>query len=206
MKYLVTGITGFVGPHLANLLVEEGHQVWGLVRGTSGREQDIRDVVLDSNFVSLQFLYGDLTDYESIVRIFEANRFDGVFHLAAQSHPPSSFLDPMGTFRANALGTIYLAETLRKYQPNCRLMFCSTSEVYGAVPEKAGPIREDFPIQPINPYAVSKAAADLYVRERAKSYQLPFFVTRVEEGISQFPRMPIKLFALKKDSSPLLSR
>jgi GDP-mannose 4,6-dehydratase len=178
MNVLITGITGFVGPHLANLLVTEGHEVHGFVRAANGREDDIRDVVPDSQFEKLRFHYGDLVDYESVVSVIRDNELDGVFHLAAQSHPPTSFVDPRGTFLANAVGTMNLAEAIRLYRPACRMMFCSTSEVYGAPPESAGPIDENFPIAPINPYAVSKAASDLYIRERAASHQLPFFLTR----------------------------
>jgi GDP-mannose 4,6-dehydratase len=178
MKYLITGITGFAGPHLANLLVRDGHDVIGLVRESNGREQDIRDVVPDDIYAKLSFVYGDLTHLRSLDRIFKDEVFDGVFHLAAQSHPPTSFLDPYETFEINSLGTVNLAEAIATRQPECRLMFCSTSEVYGASPEAAGEITESFPIVPMNPYGVSKAAADLYIAERARSVKLPFFITR----------------------------
>lgn len=177
-KFLVTGITGFAGPHLANLLLKNGHEVYGLIRASNGRETDILDVVPDSLFKKIHFVYGDLLDFQSIRKIFANNKFDGVFHLAAQSHPPTSFADPRGTYEVNSLGTINIVEALGEFQPKCKLMFCSTSEVYGAVPESRGKIHEGFPIEPINPYGVSKAAADLYVRERAQSLKLPFFVTR----------------------------
>jgi len=178
MKYLITGITGFAGPHLANLLVRDGHDVTGLVRESNGREQDIRDIVPDDVYARLHFVYGDLTHARSLDRIFKDEIFDGVFHLAAQSHPPTSFLDPYETFEINSLGTVNLAEALATRQPECRLMFCSTSEVYGAVPEEAGDITEGFPILPVNPYGVSKAAADLYIAERAHSVKAPFYITR----------------------------
>jgi GDP-4-dehydro-6-deoxy-D-mannose reductase len=178
MKYLITGITGFAGPHLANLLVAQGHEVHGLVRESNGREQDIRDVVPDQVHARLKFVYGDLTHFRSLERIFGAETFDGVFHLAAQSHPPTSFLDPYETFEINSLGTVNLAEAIATRQPECRLMFCSTSEVYGDSPESAGQITENFAIAPVNPYGVSKAAADLYITERARSMKLPFYITR----------------------------
>jgi len=178
MKYLITGITGFVGPHLANLLTEKGHDVYGLIRNSNGTEEDIRDIVPDSNYKKIKFLYGDITDFNAIERVFKTEKFDGVFHLAAQSHPPTSFVDPRGTFRTNAIGTVNIAESIALRQPSCRLMFCSTSEVYGSVPESAGEITEEFPIAPMNPYGVSKAAADLYIKERAKSCKLPFFISR----------------------------
>ena len=178
IRYLITGINGFVGPHLANLLMDDGHKVAGLIRETNGRKVDIVDIVPDKYYSKIDFYYGDLISKESIFHVFKNNKFDGVFHLAAQSHPPTSFVNPIGTFNANANGTIHIAEAIREFQPKCKLMFCSTSEVYGIVPEKRMPIDESFPIAPINPYAVSKAAADLYVRERARSLKLPFFVTR----------------------------
>ena len=178
MKYLITGITGFLGPHLANLLVGDGHEVHGLVRESNGREQDIRDIVPDAIYTKLKFVYGDLTHFRSLDRIFKDETFDGVFHLAAQSHPPTSFRDPYDTFDINASGTVNLAEVIATRRPDCKLMFCSTSEVYGASPESAGEISEAFPLEPMNPYAVSKAAADLYVRERAISKKLPYFVSR----------------------------
>jgi GDP-4-dehydro-6-deoxy-D-mannose reductase len=178
MKYLITGITGFVGPHLANLLIENNHEVYGLVRASNGTETDILDVVPDKNYNQIKFLYGDFTDRESINKVFKDNKFDGVYHLAAQSHPPTSFIDPRGTFETNAIGTVNIVEAIAKYQPTCSLMNCSTSEVYGAPAESTGSINEKFPVDPVNPYGVSKAAADLYVQERAKSLKLPFYVTR----------------------------
>lgn len=177
-KYLITGITGFAGPHLANLLDKERHEIFALVRSSNGREDDIRDVVPDEVYKKIHFIYGDFNDLHLIEHAFSDNQFDGVFHLGAQSHPPTSFLDPYGTFITNALGTINIATAIERYQPKCALMFCSTSEVYGAPLESQGKITEHFLINPVNPYGVSKAAADLYVRERAKSMKLPFFVTR----------------------------
>src|SRR5262249_18675618 len=88
------------------------------------------------------------------------------------------FLDPHDTFLSNSLGSVNLVEAIARRQPQCRLMCCSTSEVYGDSPESAGEITEQFPIAPVNPYGVSKAAADLYVAERARSVKLPFFITR----------------------------
>lgn len=178
MRFLITGITGFVGPHLANLLIEEEHEVVGFVRSSNGREEDIREIVPDRHFQKIQFVYGDLVDYERCVQVIRETEPDGVFHLAAQSHPPTSFVDPRGTFLVNSVGTVNLAEAVRVARPFCRLMFCSTSEVYGAPPEEVGPMNEEFPLRPVNPYGVSKAAADLFVRERAVSLKLPFFVTR----------------------------
>ena len=178
MEYLITGATGFVGPHLINLLAEEGHNVHALIRSSNVREDDIRDIVPDRHFSQIDFIYGDIKDARRMNSIFKNYKLDGVFHLAAQSNIPASFQDPEGTFLINANGTINLAEAIASHQPSCRMMFCSTSEVYGAVPESRSPITEEFPIAPINMYGASKAAADVYITTRAKDFGLPFFVTR----------------------------
>ena len=80
MKFLITGITGFAGPHLANLLIDNGHEVFGLVRHSNGRETDILDVVPDDNFKKINFVYGDLRNYLSISKVFDIPTTD---HLLA---------------------------------------------------------------------------------------------------------------------------
>ena len=178
MKYLITGITGFAGPHLANLLHREGHEVFGLVRCSNGTENDIRDVVSDEVFSSIHFVYADLTNARAINNVFRQNKFDGVFHLAAQSHPPTSFLDPVGTFETNVMGSVNLIQSIEDNQPDCRLMFCSTSEVYGNVGSDGRKIQVNDTIFPANPYGASKAAIDLYMQERMENGKITGFITR----------------------------
>jgi len=182
-RYLITGITGFAGPHLARLLQEQGHEVVGLVRGSNGNQTNMLDLLLPEELDKIAFVFGDLVSAESMDKAIKAaGHLDGVFHLAAQSHPPTSFEQPGWTFRVNALGTVNLVNTVVKAglhkAPGFFFMNCSTSEVYGVVDADWGLIHEDFPLAPMNPYGVSKAAADLYVRERAKSLQANFFCTR----------------------------
>jgi GDPmannose 4,6-dehydratase len=98
--------------------------------------------------------------------------------LGAQSHPPTSFEDPKGTRLTNVIGTENIMNSIEEYQKNCALMFCSTSEVYGVIPEEKQPISENFPLSPVNPYGLSKSISDVDVRGRAKIFNLPFFVTR----------------------------
>ena len=178
MKYLITGITGFAGPHLANLLIKEGHEVYGLIRHTNGRQTDILDIVPPKYFEKITFVYGDLVNFRIINGIFRQFRFDGVFHLAAQSHPPTSFADPLGTFEANIMGSANLIQAIADNQPECKLMFCSTSEVYGNVGMDRRKIRSSDTILPANPYGVSKAATDLYLQERIASKKVRGFITR----------------------------
>ena len=178
MNFLITGITGFAGPHLANLLNSKGHNVYGLIRSTNGRENDIRDVIKDSVYKDINFLYSDLKNFRTLQDIFSKNKFDGVFHLAAQSHPPSSFVDPLGTFEENIFGSANLIQAITDNQPECKFMFCSTSEVYGNVGIDGRKIRYDDTLLPSNPYGASKAATDLYMQERIVNKKLKGFITR----------------------------
>ncbi len=178
MTYLITGITGFAGPHLANLLIEEGHKVYGLVRGSNGMETDILDIVPEQNFQKIEFVYSDLTNFRTLNNIFKNNKFDGVFHLAAQSHPPTSFIDPIGTMEANVIGSCNLVQAIQDNQPDCKLMFCSTSEVYGNVGIDGRKIKTTDTLLPANPYGASKAATDLYLQERFENNQINGFITR----------------------------
>jgi len=178
MKFLITGITGFAGPHLANLLHSQGHKVYGLIRSTNGRENDIRDVITDEVYQDITFLYSDLKNYRVLQNVFKNYQFDGVFHLAAQSHPPSSFVDPLGTFEENIIGSANLIQAITDHQPECRLMFCSTSEVYGNIGFDGRKIRWDDTLFPSNPYGASKAATDLYMQERIENKKLKGYITR----------------------------
>ena len=163
MRYLITGITGFVGPHLAKLLIHEGHEVHGLIRGSNGREADLLDVLTPEELAEIRFRYGDLTDYASLTKVLwdggKPIEFDGVFHLAAQSHPPTSFTNPIKTYADNVMGSVNLFGAM----PLERMLFCSTSEVYGNM---KGWVTEDQPLQPVNPYGASKACIDFLAQQR----------------------------------------
>ncbi len=178
MKYLITGITGFAGPHLANLLIREGHEVFGLIRHTNGRQTDILDIISPENFEKITFVYGDLLNFRVINTFFRQYKFDGVFHLAAQSHPPTSFTDPLGTFEANIMGSANVIQAIADNQPECKLMFCSTSEVYGNIGADRRKIKSTDTILPANPYGASKAATDLYLQERFENKKIKGFITR----------------------------
>jgi GDP-mannose 4,6-dehydratase len=177
-KFLITGITGFAGPHLANLLVEKGHHVSGLIRRTNGMEADILDIVTQEVFDSIEFHKADLTNYQSLNKIFSEHNYDGIFHLAAQSHPPTSFDDTLGTFQTNIIGSANLIEAVISNQPECKFMFCSTSEVYGNIGMDERKIHTQDLLMPSNPYGVSKAATDLYVQERFNNKFIKGYITR----------------------------
>jgi GDP-D-mannose dehydratase len=102
----------------------------------------------------------------------------GVFHLAAQSHPPTSLTNPLETFETNVTGSANLIQCITDFQPDCKLMFCSTSEVYGNVGQDGRKIKITDSIMPANPYGASKAAIDLYMQERMTNGKLKGFITR----------------------------
>ena len=190
MKYLITGITGFLGPHLANKLVNEGHEVYGLVRINMGRENDLRDIISDDVFSKLKFVYSDLCNYRKLLAIFKEEKFDGIFHLAAQTHPPTSFTDPIGTWEWNVMGSVNLMTAMMDTQPECKFLFCSTVEVYGNEGIDGRKLNEDDKFLPANPYGASKAAIDMYIQERMKNKQMnavivrPFCFTGPRRGAS----------------------
>lgn len=178
MIYLITGITGFAGPHLANILLSEGHEVYGLLRNSNGMETDILDIVDATDFSKIKFVYSDLKNWRTLDQIFKQHKFDGVFHLAAQSHPPTSFVDPIGTFDTNVMGSVNLIQAILDNQPDCKLMFCSSVEVYGNEGNDMRHIKETNTLLPANPYGASKVSIDLYLQERMKNKSINAFITR----------------------------
>lgn len=181
-RYLITGISGFVGTHLAQRLYDEGHKVYALTRSSAGREADILDVVSKECYDSITFLYGDLLDYNSLLKAFQVDPFqgfDGVFHCAAQSHPPTGFLDPIGTLKTNLIGSANLFDVVEKtHGLSCKICVVSTSEVYGNSGSDGRLLKETDMLAPCNPYASGKAAMDLHFQERMMNGKNSGFITR----------------------------
>ena len=175
-KFLITGITGFAGPNLAKLLISEGHEVHGVIRCPNGRQTDLLDILTLDEYNSIVFKYLDLKLYHSVKKLFSEENYDGVFHLAAQSHPPTSFADPILTFEENVTASMNIITCLEKTETV--LMFCSTSEVYGDTCKDKGLLKVSDSLTPHNPYAASKAAIDLYLQERFKNGFIKGFITR----------------------------
>jgi GDP-4-dehydro-6-deoxy-D-mannose reductase len=175
MRFLITGITGFAAPHLANVIRNDGHEVYGMYRGLNIQiHKKVEDTINPDKIV---FVYGDLTNQESIDMIFKDFKFDGVFHLGAFAHPPSSFVNPELALKTNAMGMAYLCRAIKEHNPECVLMQCSTPEVYGICPADKK-IDETTPMNPMNPYGVSKASADMYLAERIRNGEVRGFFTR----------------------------
>jgi len=173
MNVLITGITGFIGSNLAIKLIEEGYNVYGLIRHTSKRELKPLKPVLDK----IRLIEGDLTTYHSVSTAINATQPQFVLHLGALTPVRSSFENPFPYIRTNFEGTINIVHAILEKTPKTRLIYASTAEVYGWQ-EKQEPVKERAPLNPASPYAVSKEAADQYLRMAMKIYGLRATILR----------------------------
>ncbi len=178
-KVLITGITGFVGSHLADYILASFPevQIFGLARWRAPTD-NIRHI-LDK--ITLEF--GDLFDLPSLKAVLSRQTPDIIFHLAAQSYVPFSYSSPVATLYANVIGTCNLLEAVKElklaaeYDPIIHI--CSSSEVYGQVKENEVPIRESNPFRPASPYAVSKVGEDMLGFQYWLSWQIKTIRTRM---------------------------
>jgi GDPmannose 4,6-dehydratase len=177
---LITGISGMVGSHLADLLLEKTNwNIVGLIRWRSPLD-NIAHLIPESNAKGrIKFIYGDLRDTISIEHCIREANADYVFHLAAQSYPKTSFDAPLDTLETNIQGTVRVLEAVRKYTPKAIVHVCSSSEVFGRVPKEKLPIDEDCTFHPASPYAISKVGTDLVGRHYAEAYDLMVMTTRM---------------------------
>ncbi len=175
MKILITGITGFVGSHLAEYIIrnEEGHKIFGLCRWRSPREN------LAGIYDKISLMEADLCDLSALIRHLEALRPDVIFHLAAQSYVLTSFNAPIQTLWSNVIGTANLLEAVRITKTDPIIHVCSSSEVYGQVSEADIPIKENCPLKPASPYAVSKVGEDMVALQYWISHGIRTIRTRM---------------------------
>ena len=127
----------------------------------------------------MSLVYGDLTDPLSLEKIAAENKFDYVYHLAAQSYPQTSFSAPLDTFNTNINGTMALLSSIQKHSPDALVHVCSSSEVYGRVPKEFVPINEACNFHPASPYAISKVGTDLIGRYFAEAFGMKVMCTRM---------------------------
>ena len=180
MKAFITGITGMVGSHLADYLIENTDwEVHGLIRWRSPTD-NIESLIPSINNKERVFLhYGDLKDPQSLNNIISKIVPDYTFHLAAQSYPKTSFDAPIDTYDTNISGTSSLLEALKVYSPDSLIHVCASSEVFGRVPKEKLPINEECSFHPASPYAISKIGTDLVGRFYAEAYDMKIMTTRM---------------------------
>lgn len=174
MRILITGITGFVGSHLAEFaLARGGIQVFGTSRWRSRMENLTPEVRGRVHLIEC-----DLRDAGSVDRALEVARPDRIFHLAAQSFVPASWSSPADTLTSNVLGEVNIFESMRRRKSRARIVIAGSSEEYGLVHPAETPIKETNPLRPLSPYAVSKIAQDMLAYQYFRSYGLHAIRTR----------------------------
>jgi len=173
VRVLITGFTGFVGSHLADHLLERGDcEIYGLYRWRSRMEN------VNHLLGRVHLIEGDIADASGMRRALEISRPDWVFHLAAQSFVPTSWTSPNETLDVNVRGQINLFEGLRQLSLNPRIQIACSSEEYGLVHADELPIREENPLRPLSPYAVSKVTQDVLAYQYHQSYGIDTVRTR----------------------------
>tara|TARA_R110002110_G_scaffold213678_9_gene427074 strand:+ start:1538 stop:2548 length:1011 start_codon:yes stop_codon:yes gene_type:complete len=177
---LITGITGMVGSHLTDFLIENTDwDVYGFCRWNDNMSNIEHLFERINNKDRVFLIYGDLNDYPSLDSAVSEASPDYVFHLAAQSYPQTSFKAPLETLETNILGTAKLLEAIRKSPHKPVIHVCASSEVFGRVPKEYLPINEECTFHPASPYAISKVGTDLIGRYYAEAYDMTIMTTRM---------------------------
>jgi GDPmannose 4,6-dehydratase len=166
MRALITGITGQDGSYLADLLLEKGYEVWGMVRRSSTETFDRINHIKDR----LKLLQGDLLDQLSILRLIEEAHPDEVYNLAAQSFVPTSWKQPILTGEFDALGVTRMLEAIRQIDTKIKFYQASSSEMFGKVAEV--PQTEKTPFYPRSPYGVAKVYGHFITVNYRESYNI----------------------------------
>ena len=155
-RILITGITGFVGSHLADLALEKNCEVFGLKRWNLSRMRNVKHLIDKINWIDC-----DITDPVSVKKAIEKANPDKIFHLAAESFVSPSWDHPTHYMDVNYKGTVNILESIRELKINPRILIPGSGEEYGEIPENELPITEKTTLIPVNPYAVTKIAQDL---------------------------------------------
>lgn len=176
----ITGITGMVGSHLADFILENTDwDIVGMCRWRSPLDNIAHLIPRINRKERIRLVYGDLRDSASIDHVIKETKPDYVFHLAAQSFPQTSFTSPLDTYETNIQGTSRVLEAVRHHCKDAIVHICASSEVFGRVAKEKLPIKEDCTFHPASPYAISKVGTDLVGRFYAEAYQMTVMSTRM---------------------------
>jgi dTDP-glucose 4,6-dehydratase len=198
-KILITGGAGFIGSHVVRRMVQNypDYHIYNLDALTyAGNLENIADIENSPNYT---FIKGDIVDADFINDLFHQYQFDGVIHLAAESHVDRSITDPLAFVKTNVFGTMNLLNAAKTIWQNKaegkRFYHVSTDEVYGSL-GATGLFTETTPYDPNSPYSASKASSDHFVRAYGETYGLPYVITNCSNnyGPNHFPEKLIPLF------------
>ena len=180
-KVFITGITGMVGSHMTDYLIKKTNwKIYGLYRWDEKLDNLNHHIKTINEDSRIKLLYGDLSDFNSLLEILKNIKPDIIFHLAAQSFPKTSFNYPIQTLNVNILGTANLLESAKILNLKKTIIHvCSSSEVFGRVKKEDLPIKENATFHPASPYAISKVGTDLLGRFYAEAYGLRTLTTRM---------------------------
>ncbi len=179
-RALITGITGMVGSHLADYILENTDwDIYGMCRWRSPLDNIKHHIDNINRKERVHLVYGDLRDAISIENVVKESKPDYVFHLAAQSYPKTSFDAPIDTLDTNVQGTTRVLEALKNHAPEAVIHVCASSEVFGRVPKEKLPINEECTFHPASPYAISKVGTDLVGRYYAEAFNMKVMTTRM---------------------------
>ena len=174
MRVFITGITGMVGSHLAEYIIKEKlGEVYGLVRWRSPLDN------INHFKEKVNLINGDLNDLNSLIAVIRQVKPHRIFHLAAQSYVQDSFKITSETLKTNIIGTTNLLDSVKINKLDPLIHICSSSEVYGQVLESEVPIKENNPLRPASPYAVSKVGEDFVALQYFLSYGMKTIRTRM---------------------------
>ncbi|MGF1572192.1 MAG: GDP-mannose 4,6-dehydratase [Sumerlaeia bacterium] len=187
LKVFITGVSGFVGPHLLQELLQAGHEVWGVSRA---------DKPGGAHKLFENHLFLELKNEPEIAEAIAHAEPDVIIHLAAQSNPALSWEMPLDTFDSNVGMTVSLLRGMQQ-RPGTRFYFISSSDVYGRPPEETLPVTEAHPLMPDNPYAVSKVAAEHCARLYGEKFGIQVGIIRPfsHTGPGQTSRFVVPAFA-----------
>ncbi len=174
MRALITGADGFVGQWLTRELLDAGDSVFG---GARARRMPLHTLG-EFRAAAVTWRQIDLSDEASLISAVRDARPDAVYHLAAQSSVPASIADPADTLEVNLMGTLRLLEACRREAPDAAVVVVGSADAYGEVDPASMPLRESAPLRPGNPYAASKAAAEVATLQYARCGWVRALATR----------------------------